>query len=55
MDKLWFKFSEEVILKFNIFFKNLQNIQRSIQKMDMYSLCQDIMLSQKHAIYILLI
>ena len=37
-DKLWFKFSEEVIVKFQyiFFFKNLQNIQHSIQKMDMF-------------------
>ena len=37
LDKLWFTFSEEVIVKFQyIFFKNLQNIQHSIQKMDMF-------------------
>ena len=37
LDKLWFTFSEEVIVKFQyFFFKNLQNIQHSIQKMDMF-------------------
>ena len=37
LDKLWFTFSEEVIVKFQYcFFKNLQNIQHSIQKMDMF-------------------
>ena len=35
--KLWFTFSDEVIVKFQyFFFKNLQNIQHSIQKMDMF-------------------
>ena len=37
LDKLWFTFLEEVIVKFQyFFFKNLQNIQHSIQKMDMF-------------------
>ena len=37
LDKLWFTFSEEVIVNFQyFFFKNLQNIQHSIQKMDMF-------------------
>ena len=40
LDKLWFTFSEEVIVKFQYslqkFVKNLQNIQHSIQKMDMF-------------------
>ena len=37
LDKLWYTFSEEVIVKFQyFFFKNLQNIQHSIQKMDMF-------------------
>ena len=36
LDKLWFTFSEEMIVKFHFFFKNLQNIQHSIQKMDMF-------------------
>ena len=37
LDKLWFTFSEEMIVKFQyFFFKNLQNIQHSIQKMDMF-------------------
>ena len=37
LDKLWFMFSEEVIVKFQyFFFKKLQNIQHSIQKMDMF-------------------
>ena len=39
LDKLWVTFSEEVIVKFQyffFFFKNLQNIQHSIQKMDMF-------------------
>ena len=37
LDKLWFTFSEEVIVKFQyFFFKNLQKIQHSIQKMDMF-------------------
>ena len=35
------------------FFKNLQNIQ--FKRWKCSSLCQDIILSQKHAIYILLI
>ena len=35
LDKLCFTFSEEVIVKFQ-FLKNLQNIQHSIQKMDMF-------------------
>ena len=36
-DKLRFTFSEEVIVKFQyFFFKNLQNIQHSIQKMNMF-------------------
>ena len=38
------------------FFKNLQNIQHSIQKIDIYVLVfVNIILLQKHAIYILLI
>ena len=37
LDKLWFTLSEEVIVKFQyFFFKNIQNIQYSIQKMDMF-------------------
>ena len=37
LDKLWFTFSEEVIVKFQyFFFQKLQNIQHSIQKMDMF-------------------
>ena len=37
LDKLWFTFSEEVIVKFLFFFlQNLQNIQNSIQKMDVF-------------------
>ena len=37
LDKLWFTFSEEVIVKFQyFFFKKLQNIQHLIQKMDMF-------------------
>ena len=37
LDKLWFTFSEEVIVKFQyFFFKILQNSQRSIQKMDKF-------------------
>ena len=37
LDKLWFTFSEEVIVKFQyFFFKNFQNIQLSIQQMDMF-------------------
>ena len=37
LDKLLFTFSEEVIVKFQVFFaKKLQNIQHSIQKMDMF-------------------
>ena len=37
LDKLWFTFSEEVIVKFQyFFFKYLQHIQYSIQKMDMF-------------------
>ena len=37
LDILWFMFSEEVIVKFQyFFFKKLQNIQHSIQKMDMF-------------------
>ena len=36
LDKLWFTFSEEVIVKFYFFFKNLQNIKHSIQKIDMF-------------------
>ena len=36
-DTVWFTFLEEVIIKFKyIFFKNLQNIQHSIQKIDMF-------------------
>ena len=37
LDKLWFAFSEEVIVKFQyFFFKNLQNIPHSIQKSAMF-------------------
>ena len=36
LDKLWFTFSEDVIVKFQYFFKNLQNIKHPIQKMDMF-------------------
>ena len=37
LDKEWFTFSEEVIIKFQYFFlKNLQNIQHSIPKIDMF-------------------
>ena len=38
LDKLWFTFSEEVIVKFQyfFFFKDLQNIQHSIQKMNKF-------------------
>ena len=37
LDKLWFTFSEEMIIKFQFFFKNLQNIQHSIPKMDIFN------------------
>ena len=37
LDKLWFTFSEEVIVKFQYFFSKFKkNIQHSIQKMDMF-------------------
>ena len=36
LDKLWFTFSEEVIVKFQFFFQKFTNIQHSIQKMDMF-------------------
>ena len=56
LDKLWFTFSEEVIVKFQYFFSKIYktfNIQ--FKRWICSSLCQDIILSQKHAIYILLI
>ena len=56
LDKLWFTFSEEVIVKFQYFFSKIYktfNIQ--CKRLICSSLCQDIILSQKHAIYILLI
>ena len=56
LDELWFTFSEEMIVKFQYFFSKINktfNIQ--FKRWICSSLCQDIILSQKHAIYILLI
>ena len=56
LDKLWFTFSEEGIVKFQYFFSKIYktfNIQ--FKRWICSRLCQDIILSQKHAIYILLI
>ena len=52
LDKLWFTFSEEVIAKFQYFFSKIYktfNIQ--CKRWICSSLCQDIILSQKHVIY----
>ena len=56
LDKLWFTFSEEVIVKFQYSFSKIYktfNIQ--FKRWICSSPCQDIILSQKHAICILLI
>ena len=56
MDKLWFKFSEEVIVNLNFFFfKIYKTFNIQFKRWICSSLCQDIILSQKHATYILLI
>ena len=56
LDKLWFTFSEEVIVKFDYFFsKNYKRFNIQFKRWICFSLCHDIILSQKHAIYILLI
>ena len=36
LDKLWFTFSEEVIIKFQYFFTKITKIQYSISKIDLF-------------------